>query len=122
MTRPLCLVAFVLAGGNLLAAADNDVVFRSDVSLVRVDAQVFDRDHRAVTGLRAEDFVLLEEGKPQQIRNFGSENMPVDVLLLLDVSRSMQPHIRTMTSAAHDALRVLGNNDRVAIMVFDRAS
>ncbi|MDQ6677259.1 MAG: VWA domain-containing protein [Acidobacteriota bacterium] len=104
------------------ALADDEPVFRSDVSLVRVDVQVLDRDHRAITGLRAEDFELREGGNPQQIRNFASENMPVDVLLLFDVSASMRPHVQRIASAAHQAFNVLGKDDRVAIMVFDRSS
>jgi VWFA-related protein len=116
----LCYTLLAFAG--VLSAADDDVVFRSDVSLVRVDAQVLGRDNRTVTGLRAEDFVLREEGRPQQIRNFASENMPVDVLLLLDVSASMRPHVERIVSASHEALRVLRNHDRIAIMVFDRTT
>ena len=46
----------------------------------------------------------------------------MDVLLLLDVSASMRPHVQRISSAAHEALRVLGDEDRVAIMVFDRAT
>jgi len=120
MTRTAVLLLFALARGGPLVAADGDVVFRSDVSLVRVDAQVLDRDNRAITGLHAEDFVLHEEGQPQPITNFASEQMPVDLLLLLDVSRSMQPHIKHVASAAHKAFQVLRDQDRVAIMVFDR--
>ena len=73
MTRLACLLLLVSAGGGLcqIPAAEGDVVFRSDVSLVRVDAQVVDRGNRAITGLRAEDFVLREDGRLQQIRNFG---------------------------------------------------
>jgi len=115
------LVAFILAVP--VAAADAPkpaVVFRSDVSLVRVDAEVVDGNNRAVTGLRQDDFVLLEDGKQQDIRNFASENMPVDILLLFDVSRSMRPHVERVISAASHALEVLGPDDRVAIMVFDR--
>jgi len=122
MTRTAVLLLFALARGGPLAAADGDVVFHSDVSLVRVDAQVLDRDNRAITGLHAEDFVLREESRPQQIRNFASEEMPVDVMLLLDVSRSMRPHIERVSSAAHQAFRVLRDQDRVAIMVFDRST
>jgi len=104
------------------ATAGDDVVFRSDVSLVRVDTQVLDRDNRTITGLRAADFVLRENGQPQQIRNFGTENFPVDVVLLLDVSASMRPHVERIASAAHQALRVLKDDDRIAIMVFDRST
>jgi VWFA-related protein len=121
MIRPATLLLFFMAAG-LLPAAGDDVVFRSDVSLVRVDAQVVDRDNRAITGLAAGDFILREEGRPQTIHNFASENMPVDVLLLLDVSASMRPHIERIASAAHEAFRVLRPDDRVGIMVFDRAT
>lgn len=127
MTRSAFQLLALLAGGGLLAGAaddqnDKDVVFRSDVSLVRVDAQVVDRDNRAITGLRAEDFILREGGKVQPVRNFESENMPLDVMLLFDVSASMRPHVQRIASAAHDAMRVLGDQDRVGIMVFDRSS
>jgi hypothetical protein len=121
--RPVFAALLALAAGSVFAAGeDAPVVFRSDVNLVRVDAQVVDRGNRAVTGLHAEDFVLLENGQPQQIRNFAYENMPVDVVLLLDVSTSMRPHVERIASAAHTALRQLGDDDRVAIMVFDRST
>lgn len=107
---------------TLAGAADEDLVFRSDVSLVRVDTQVVDRNNRAVTGLQQEDFVLFEGGKQQEIRNFANEDMPVDVLLLLDVSGSMQSHIQRLSDASHQALRVLNREDRVAVMVFDRVA
>src|SRR5260370_10823912 len=123
MTR-LLAVPLILSSGVLLstAFADDPVVFKSDVSLVRVDAQVVDRDNRGITGLRAADFVLREEGRVQQIRNFASEDMPVDVLLLLDVSASMRPHVQRIADAFHDALRVLRAEDRMALMVFDRST
>ena len=101
---------------------DAPVVFRSDVALVRVDTQVVDRDNRPITGLRVEDFVLRENGKVVDIKNFARENMPMDVLFLFDVSRSMRPHIQRVADAAHEALRALGEDDRVAVMVFDRSS
>jgi hypothetical protein len=119
MLRTTLLVSFALAAGVALAA-DPDTVFHSDVSLVRVDTQVVDRDNHAVTGLHAEDFVLRDEGQPQPITNFASEQMPVDLLLLLDVSRSMQPHIKKVAAASHKAFQALHDQDRVAIMVFDR--
>lgn len=98
------------------------IVFRSDVSLVRVDAQVIDSSNRAIAHLTADDFVLREEGRPQPIRNFATENVPVDVLFLLDVSASMGPHVRRIADASGQALTVLGKDDRMAIMVFDRST
>src|SRR5260221_11011985 len=108
MSRRVCFLLFALAGG-LLSQDSDPIVFRSDVSLVRVDAQVVDRDNRAITGLRGTDFILREEGREQPIRNFASENMPVDVLMLLDVSASMRPPRQRIADAAHQALRVMAD-------------
>ncbi len=96
------------------------VTFRSDVTLGRVDAQVVDSGNHTIRGLRVQDFVLRVDGKPQEIREFQNEKMPVDVVLLLDVSRSMEPHIRRVATASHEALRALGEQDRIAMVVFDR--
>jgi len=118
------LFASVLFGSVLIPAAfagdDNDLVFRSDVSLVRVDAQVVDSGNRAITHLHAGDFTLRVDGKAVPIRNFASENMPVDVLFLLDVSASMRPHVQRIADASGQALTVLSKEDRMGIMVFDR--
>jgi VWFA-related protein len=115
----LLLLASVLITAAI-AGDDDNLVFRSDVSLVRVDAQVVDSGNRAITHLHAGDFILRVDGKVVPIRNFASENMPVDVLFLLDVSASMRPHVQRIADASGQALTVLGKDDRMGIMVFDR--
>jgi VWFA-related protein len=107
---------------SAIAWADDPVVFRSDVSLVRVEAQVVDGSNRTITGLGPQDFVLRESGQVQKIQSVDSENVPIDLLLLLDVSASMRPHIQRISTAAHDALRQMRPSDRIAIMVFDRST
>jgi VWFA-related protein len=47
-----------------------DKVFRVDVNIVQVDAVVTDKDGRPVTDLTAEDFIILQDGKRQEITNF----------------------------------------------------
>jgi VWFA-related protein len=117
MTRLWLVLALIF--GPSVYAEDTTVTFKSDVALARVDAQVFDESGHAITGLQASDFVLRIDGHVVPIRNFASENMPIDILLLLDVSGSMQPHIARIASAAQQALEVLAAKDRVGIMVFD---
>jgi VWFA-related protein len=116
------LLVVFLGIGLLSASPEDNVIFRSDVSLVRVDARVVDGGNHAITGLHADDFVLREEGQPQPIRGFGSEDLPVDVLFLLDVSVSMRPHVQRIAEASGQALTVLGKDDRMGIMVFDRST
>ena len=116
----LCLPAGSMAAAAFSPGDDPPITFRSDVSLGRVDAQVVDSHNRPISGLSVKDFLLRVDGQPQEIRNFQSEKMPVDVVLLLDVSRSMEPHIRRVADASDQALRVLGEQDRIGTMVFDR--
>ncbi len=123
---PRIVVGFLLAASVICAQSatpqDDPVVFRSDVSLVRIDAQVVDSANRAITHLHAEDFVIREEGRELPVKNLESEDMPMDVLFLLDVSGSMRPHVQHIADASEQALTVLGKDDRMAIMVFDRST
>jgi VWFA-related protein len=120
MLRAVYFLSLVSAFAVGTLSADDDVVFHSDVSLVRVDAQVVDSSNRAIIHLKATDFVLREDGRVVPIRNFASDNMPVDVLFLLDVSGSMRPHVQRIADASGQALTQLGKDDRMGIMVFDR--
>lgn len=101
--------------------AASDVTFKSGVSNVRIDAQVL-QDNELVTGLTAQDFVVLDEGKPQPIVYFGRDSEPLALLLLLDVSGSMRSNIEQVASVARQALGFLRSGDRVAVMAFARHS
>jgi len=107
---------------GLTLLAQDEVVFRSDTTLVRVDVQVLDGDNRAIPGLEKEAFILREQGKARAIKNFVREEMPIDLLFLIDVSGSMRPHVERMAEAARSSLPSLRREDRVAVMVFDRRS
>ena len=50
--------------------SDDDDVVRITTNLVQVDAIVTDKNGRQVTNLNAEDFQILENGKPQPITHF----------------------------------------------------
>ena len=61
----LCAVAQPLAAQDKSAPT-----FKTSARVVLVDAVVTDKQGRPVHGLKAQDFVLQEDGKPQQIRGF----------------------------------------------------
>src|SRR5688572_2438166 len=50
--------------------ADQQPVFRTGINFVRVDAIVTDRQGNPVVDLKAADFEILEDGKPQTIESF----------------------------------------------------
>ena len=64
--------------------------FRTGVELINVTATVSDSNGRFVSGLRKEDFRLLEDGEEQQITHFNSERVPVSLGLVIDTSGSME--------------------------------
>ena len=88
---------------------------------MRLDVQVR-QGKRIVPDLAKEDFVILDEGRPQSAAYFNRETEPLTLLLLLDVSGSMSKHIKDMSKTASQALKVLRAGDQVGIMVYGRRS
>jgi VWFA-related protein len=116
------LLAVSLAAAGLFGQdatfSAQDPVFRADVSLVRVDAQVA-RAHEIVEGLQKDDFLILDNGKPQSILYCTQDEEPLDLLLLFDTSGSMLPSMRRLAASAHTALSELRKGDRVAVANFN---
>jgi VWFA-related protein len=102
------------------AAQETQPLFRAGVALVKVDAQVTDKNGRAIAGLAQDDFQVFDEGQPQAIAHFGRESEPLDLLLLLDVSGSMRRFLEEMAANARAALAQLHEGDRVGVMFFAR--
>lgn len=95
--------------------------FVTDVSLVRVDARVVGPGG-VIDGLTREDFVVHDNGQSQPVVSCSTEDSPLDVVLLFDVSRSMAPGILPVAASAQRALAELRAGDRVAAMAFDTRS
>jgi VWFA-related protein len=97
--------------------AEETTTFKTGVSDVRVDVQVTEGD-KLVKDLNKTDFAVTDEGRPQPIVDFAHGDEPVTLVLLLDVSGSMQKYIDQISTEARAALDHLRPGDRVAIMVF----
>jgi len=97
--------------------AEATPTFKTGVSDVRVDVQVTDGD-KLIKDLAKDDFAISDEGQPQSVISFAHGDEPVNLILLLDVSGSMQKHIDEISLEAREALEHLRPADRVAIMVF----
>ena len=97
---------------------DEDEVLTVDTQLVPVPVVVRDRAGRPVPNLRAENFVLYEDDRPQRITNFSTSDAPFEVALLLDTSGSTRADLGLIRRAANLFIEQLRKGDRVAIVSF----
>src|SRR5258708_36681804 len=105
----------------LICFAQEGLTFRSYVSLVRLDAEVTDGT-RTLHGFHKEDFVVKDNGQPRQVLYFSNDEVPLDLILLFDISGSMRPKVQRVSASASAALAELRAGDRVAIMTFPRTT
>jgi Ca-activated chloride channel family protein len=92
--------------------------------LVALPVSVTDASANAVTGLKAQNFLILEDGRPQEITMFQEGDNPVSVGLVVDHSRSMGSKLPAVAAAvsafAHssnprDEMFVVDFNDDVTV-------
>src|SRR4051794_19302713 len=98
--------------------------FSTEVKVVNVLATVRNKSGQVVRDLSKEDFVLLENGKPQTIRYFSRESdLPLTVGLLVDTSLSQTRVLENERGASYRFLeQVLSRKEDKAVVVqFDQA-
>jgi Ca-activated chloride channel homolog len=117
------VLAVLLSASSAIAAAQSAQppasVFRAGADAVTVEASV-QRDRRPVTGLRAADFELLDNGVPQQITDVAYEKLPIDVTFVLDVSASVTgDDLDELRRALRQVRGDLGAGDRLRLLTFN---
>jgi VWFA-related protein len=96
-----------------------DEVIHVNVQLVQTDVQVLQRKTgRAMDDLDVGDFHLYEDGVEQKIVELSRDQLPLSVVLLFDLTESVQPVLKTLGAGALAALRHLKPEDEVAVMVY----
>ena len=100
-------------------AATSAQVFRSAVELVALNVVVTDDRQRFVPNLQNRDFVVLEDGVPQNISFFADGQIPLDLIILIDTSSSMSATQALAHKAAAGFLQILRPEDRGAVVGFN---
>jgi Ca-activated chloride channel family protein len=118
-------LTFVSAIAVLLATCpvsaqerDSTPTFSVRVNLIKVPISVFDESGALVTNLREHDFILYENGIPQQIRSFGLDTNPVSVVLVIDTSATVEKEFKQIKEAAERFAEALSDDDRISIVAF----
>lgn len=118
------LLASLAAGAAALAqetAQETDPTFRTDVKVVSILANVLGKDGQLVHDLTKDDFRILKNGRPQEIKYFSRDSgLPLTLGLMVDTSMSQAQVMESERAASFRFLdRVLRPNDQVFITQFD---
>ena len=86
--------------------------------LLRFNASVTDRNGRAIGGMKESDFTVYENGVEREVKKVVPTEEPFNLVLLLDVSGSVEERIEFIRKAARDFLNTASPQDRIAIISF----
>lgn len=118
----LALVSLLLAA--TLPRVDSRVLaqptFTTAIDLVHLPVTVLDGNGRFVSDLGRDDFMILEDGKPQPLQVFTARSIPLSLGILLDASESMKGRRFVDAMAALNLLvqEALAPDDEAFVMTF----
>jgi Ca-activated chloride channel family protein len=88
------------------------------VDLVLVPVTITDPMNRLVTGLDRENFAVMEGNAPQEIKNFSSEDAPVSIGIVFDMSGSMSSKIEKSREAVVEFFKTANPQDEFFMIAF----
>lgn len=110
-----------IAPGTLVSPASlrtREKPIKVDVSLVLVPVTITDPLNRLVTGLDKDNFAVLEGREPQEIKNFSSEDAPVSIGVIFDMSGSMSNKIEKSREACVEFFKTANPQDEFFMIAF----
>jgi Ca-activated chloride channel family protein len=92
--------------------------FRARVDLVLVPVTITDPMNRLVTGLEKDNFQVFENKQRQEIRHFSSEDAPISLGVIFDVSGSMSNKIDRSKEAVIEFFKTANPQDEFFVVSF----
>lgn len=115
-------IATLLEGGRVVQTTRTKslgYVENVDVDVVQVTVTVTDRNGRFVRGLPLSAFHVFEDGEPQKISYFSSENVPLEAIVAIDISGSMISAMPRLKNAVQEFLGALPSGNQVTLLGFN---
>lgn len=100
------------------AKLSEGTLIRASADLVMVPVTITDARNRPIVGLDQNNFQLFENKKPQQIKNFSSEDAPISVGILVDTSHSMANKLERAREAVRQFCEVSNPQDEFFMITF----
>jgi Ca-activated chloride channel family protein len=92
---------------------------RVDANLVLVPMTVTDSQNRLVTGLERENFYVYENNLPQTIRTFSTDDAPITIGVIFDLSGSMNSKFVRARRALSEFMRTSNPQDEFFVVAFN---
>ncbi len=93
---------------------------RVDVPIVSLNVSVIlDKTHQFVPGLKAANFLVLEDGVEQQVQTVRTAQTPITAVMLLEFAANSYAYIRDMQNSSAAFYHSLRPNDYVAVITYD---
>jgi len=92
---------------------------RVDVDVVQVTVTVSDQHGRFVRDIPQSAFHVLEDGHAQAITHFASEDVPLELVVAIDISGSMSPAMGRVKTAVKGFLGEVPAQDQVTLLGFN---
>jgi len=112
--RALAAALLVTLGAGVHALQ----VYHGETDIVLLNVSALDGHGHPVGGLQRDEFVVFEDGVPQDVTIFLREPQPIALSLLVDTSVSMDPKMPVTREAASGFIRRLGPQDIAQVITF----
>ena len=115
-------VATLAGGGRVVRTVRTKGVAYSEsvqVDVVQVTATITDSRGHYVKGLPQSTFHVFEDDRPQTITHFASEDLPLELIVAVDISGSMMPAMPKLKKAVKEFLGAVPARDRVTLLGFN---
>ena len=116
------VVATLTAGGRVVqnlrtkGVSFND---NEDVDAVQVTVTVMDGPNKYVRGLPITAFHVFEDEKRQTISYFANSNVPLEMIVAVDISGSMGPAMPKLKKAVEEFLGAVPSGNQVTLVGFN---
>ncbi len=88
-------------------------------SLRKALVRVTDNNNRALAGVKKDEFEIVEGGRPVEVIDIKPISSPVNLVLLLDVSGSVDNYVNFIRTAARSFIETVDAKDRISIVIFN---